>query len=71
LPIRGFIDCKQKLQFTNDGKGPGHWPFDKRFYILLNVAVGGDWGGQLGIDDNIFPPKMDVDYVRAYKTIEK
>lgn len=65
--IRGFIDGVQHFQFTNDGKGPSHWPFDKRFHILLNIAVGGDWGGQQGIDGNIFPAKMDVDYVRVYK----
>jgi beta-glucanase (GH16 family) len=69
--IRGFIDGKQVFQFTNDGKGAAHWPFDKRFHILLNVAVGGDWGGQQGIDDSIFPAKMDVDYVRVYKMIDK
>jgi len=65
--IRGFIDGVQHFQFINDGKGPSHWPFDKRFHILLNIAVGGDWGGQQGIDDSIFPAKMDVDYVRVYK----
>ncbi|HXL58017.1 MAG TPA: glycoside hydrolase family 16 protein [Chitinophagaceae bacterium] len=69
--IRGFIDGEQKFQFVNDGKGAAHWPFDKRFHILLNVAIGGDWGGQHGIDDNIFPAKMEVDYVRVYKMIEK
>jgi beta-glucanase (GH16 family) len=69
--IRGFIDGAQLFQFTNDGAGPSHWPFDQEFHILLNVAVGGDWGGQQGIDDSIFPATMQVDYVRVYKMIDK
>ncbi|RYD86861.1 MAG: glycoside hydrolase family 16 protein, partial [Sphingobacteriales bacterium] len=47
------------------------WPFDKRFHLLLNVAVGGDWGGAQGIDNSTFPNAMEVDYVRVYKMIEK
>ena len=47
------------------------WPFDKPFHLLLNIAVGGDWGGQKGVDDSIFPQKMEVDYVRVYPLVEK
>jgi beta-glucanase (GH16 family) len=43
------------------------WPFDGPQYLLLNVAVGGAWGGQQGIDDNAFPARMEVDYVRVYQ----
>ncbi len=43
------------------------WPFDQRFHLLLNVAVGGTWGGQRGIDDSIFPQAMEVEYVRVYQ----
>jgi hypothetical protein len=35
------------------------------------VAVGGDWGGAQGIDDSIFPQKMEIDYVRYFKMIDK
>ena len=69
--IRGFIDGLQKFEFVNDGQGYMHWPFDQKFHILLNVAVGGDWGGQQGVDDNVFPATMQVDYVRVYKMIDK
>ena len=68
--IKGFIDDKQCFQFKNTGKGFEEWPFDKRFHLLLNVAVGGNWGGQKGIDESAFPGKMEVDYVRVYKMIE-
>jgi beta-glucanase (GH16 family) len=43
------------------------WTFDKPMYLLLNVAVGGFWGGYKGIDGNIFPQSMEVDYVRVFK----
>lgn len=43
------------------------WPFDSEFYLLLNVAVGGNWGGKYGVDDSIFPATMEVDYVRLYQ----
>ena len=44
-----------------------NWPFDKPHFFLLNVAVGGDWGGEEGVDDSILPATMDVDYVRVYQ----
>ena len=43
------------------------WPFDKRFYLLLNVAVGGKWAGKHGIDERAFPATMEVAYVRVYR----
>lgn len=43
------------------------WPFDQRFHIILNIAVGGNWGGQKGMDDSIWPQKMEVEYVRVYQ----
>lgn len=61
------IDGKKVFRFENTGNGPGEWPFDKRFHLLLNVAVGGNWGGLKGVDQTIFPATMEVDYVRVYK----
>lgn len=42
------------------------WPFDQRFHLIMNIAVGGGWGGVQGIDDSIWPQKMEVEYVRVY-----
>jgi len=69
--IRGYID--DNLVFTNVNEGTGYqvWPFDQQFHLLLNVAVGGDWGGIQGIDEAAFPASMQVDYVRYYKMIDK
>ncbi|WP_262326692.1 glycoside hydrolase family 16 protein [Carboxylicivirga litoralis] len=47
------------------------WPFDKRFHIVLSLAVGGNWGGIHGIENDIFPCQMEVDYVRVYKKNNK
>jgi beta-glucanase (GH16 family) len=62
-----FINKDKVFTFKNTGKNSDEWPFDKRFHLLLNVAVGGNWGGQHGVDDSIFPTTMLVDYVRVYK----
>lgn len=69
--ITGYIDDQQMFEFLNEGKGSPVWPFDKKFHLLLNIAFGGNWGGAQGIDAAILPQKMDVDYVRVYKMIEK
>lgn len=69
--VRGYYDNVMVFEFVNEGTGYKVWPFDKRFHLLLNVAVGGDWGGAQGIDDTIFPQKLEVDYVKYFKMIEK
>ena len=48
-----------------------NWPFDKPHYFLLNVAVGGSWGGQQGVEDKTWPSTMEVDFVRVYQQIPK
>lgn len=53
--------------FTNEKSGKEAWPFDEAQHLLLNIAVGGAWGGQKGIEDAIFPIKMEIDYVRVYQ----
>ena len=61
------IDGLQYHVFKNDHTGSETWPFDKEFHLLLNIAVGGNWGGKFGVDDKIFPQKMEIDYVRVYQ----
>ncbi|TLX74944.1 glycoside hydrolase family 16 protein [Labilibacter sediminis] len=48
-------------------KNSSNWPFNKPHFFILNVAVGGTWGGAQGIDNSIFPQTMEVDYVRVYQ----
>ena len=62
-----FIDDHKVFTFTNTGKGVDEWPFDQKFHLILNVAVGGNWGGVEGVDNEIFPASMQIDYVRVYQ----
>lgn len=62
-----YVDDRKYFSFTNEGTGNDVWPFDKPHYLIMNVAVGGNWGGRYGIDESIFPQKMLVDYVRYYE----
>ena len=63
-----FVDEKQYHSvIKNPGDDYKAWPFDQKFHLILNIAVGGNWGGQQGIDDSIWPQRMEVDWVRIYK----
>ena len=62
-----FVDDQKYFTYRNDGTGPDAWPFDKSQYLILNLAMGGAWGGQKGIDDSILPQKFYIDYVRVYQ----
>ncbi|MFT7588201.1 MAG: beta-glucanase (GH16 family) [Limisphaerales bacterium] len=64
--------CDDQLYFTfnNDGSGQKAWPFDQRFHIITNLAVGGNWGGKHGVDDTIWPKRLEIDYVRVYKLVQ-
>ena len=62
-----FIDGQKYFTFRNEGTGDPAWPFDKPQYLLINLAIGGSWGGQRGIDDARFPHRYLVDYVRIYQ----
>jgi beta-glucanase (GH16 family) len=65
--INFLLDDTIVFSYHNSGNGYKEWPFDQRFHLLLNIAVGGNWGGQQGVDDTIFPAAMQVDYVRIYQ----
>ncbi len=69
-PERIFMQVDGKTYASFDkkpGDGEAEWPFDKPFYLILNLAVGGDWGGQKGVDSSAFPQRMEVDFVRVYQ----
>jgi beta-glucanase (GH16 family) len=65
--VDGFVDGQKYFTFRNEGTGSRVWPFDKPQYLLLNLAIGGSWGGQKGIDDSLFPHRYLIDYVRIYQ----
>jgi len=72
--IRAFVNQQQFLTFknerlTNPAADYQQWPFDKPFHLLLNIAVGGTWGGSQGVDQTIWPQRMEIDYVRVYQPV--
>lgn len=62
-----FANDKKAFSFKNEHAGSAAWPFDQQFHLLLNIAIGGSWGGQQGVDDSVFPREMIIDYVRVYR----
>jgi beta-glucanase (GH16 family) len=66
--IKGFVDGEAYFHFDNDGKGDKRtWPFNVPFYLKLNLAWGGDWGGAQGVDESKLPATYEIDYVRVYQ----
>ena len=65
--IDWFLDERKVFTFNNEGTGNAAWPFDKPQFIILNLAFGGDWGGQKGVDLQSLPQSLLVDYVRVYQ----
>lgn len=61
------IDDQPKFMFRRVENDRSRWPFDQPMHLILNVAVGGSWGGQQGIDDAAFPARFEIDYVRVYQ----
>lgn len=63
-----FVDDELQFTFENQNQSFSEWPFDKAFHLILNIAIGGNWGGVEGVDDTLFPKTMEVDFVRVYKS---
>ena len=63
--ISFYIDSKEVYTFKPMTKNAQTWPFDKPFYLIINMAIGGHFGGP-EVDDNIFPQDFIVDYVKVY-----
>lgn len=64
--IKGYVDGRNYFTYTKTENSVEAWPFKDPFNIILNNAVGGDWGGSQGIDDNSMPWTFVIDYVRVY-----
>lgn len=62
-----FVDDKKYFTYRNEGTGEDVWPYNKDQYLILNLAIGGAWGGAKGIDEASFPQKYYIDYVRVYQ----
>ncbi len=64
--IEFFVDGKKVYTFAPKKRTTEVWPFNQPFYLILNVAIGGNFGGP-EVDDSIFPQQFIIDYVRIYQ----
>ena len=65
--ITTYVDGKKQLSYDNRGLGRDDWPYNDPFYIIFNLAWGGDWGGSQGVDETALPVTMEVDYVHVFQ----
>jgi beta-glucanase (GH16 family) len=63
--VRFGIDGILHSQYRNPRQGTERWPFDTPQFLILNIAIGGDFGG--AVDDAIFPVSMEIEHVRVYQ----
>ena len=65
------VDARRYHRFERGaGAGRDEWPFDRPFHLVINLAVGGDWGGQAGIDEPAFDGDgqvLEVAWVRVFR----
>lgn len=61
-----FVDKDLVYTFQPQVKNENTWPFDQPFFFLINVAIGGNFGGP-AVDDTVFPQEFIIDYVKVYQ----
>ena len=64
--IKGYVNGILYFHFDKSSELFNDWPYDNPFFLIINLAIGGDWGGVEGIDTSIFPASFIIDYVRMY-----
>ena len=64
--IQFFVDEQLVYTFDPENKTEDVWPFDQPFYMIVNLAIGGNFGGP-EVDDLIFPQEFVLDYIKVYK----
>ena len=66
--IKFYFDGELHFTFNNDHTNNyDTWPFYNPFYLKLNLAWGGNWGGAMGLDESCLPATYEIDYVRVFK----
>lgn len=65
--MRFFVDDKLYFTYKKESSDNDVWPFDNPHYLIINLAIGGGWGGQQGIAADLFPQKYYIDYVKVYE----
>lgn len=65
--LKGYVNGVEYFNLYKEDFPPEFWSFDDKMFIILNLAVGGTWGGAEGVDYNSFPQKLEIDYIRVYE----
>ena len=63
--IRFYVDDNLVYEYAPIQKDEKTWPYNKPFYMIINTAIGGNFGGPK-VDDTIFPKDFKVDYIKVY-----
>jgi len=61
-----YTDSRLVLHYQPEIKNSDTWPFDKPFFLIFNIAIGGNWGGP-DVDEKLFPATMAVDWIKVYQ----
>jgi hypothetical protein len=64
--IIGYVDGVKYFSLYKKDIDPALWTFDSNMFLIINLAIGGSWGGYEGVDSSAFPQTVLVDYVRVY-----
>ena len=64
--IKFYIDNQLMYTFSPKEKNKKNYPFNKPFFVILNMAIGGSFGGP-DVDDSIFPQEFIIDYIKIYQ----
>jgi len=61
-----YVDDQLVYTFSPKKHSKEIWPFDQPFYIIVNLAIGGNFGGP-EVDNTIFPQEFIIDYIKVYQ----
>ena len=61
-----YFNDQKVFTYENENEGEISWPFDKPFYVIMNLAFGGAWGATRGTDETKLPQEFRVDYIRVF-----
>ena len=64
--IAFYVDGHNVYTFAPKDKSQEVWPYNQPFYLLLNLAIGGNFGGK-EVDRTVFPQEFVIDYIRVYQ----
>ena len=64
--IKGFVDGVHYYTYDKNANDQ-EWPFHQSQNIILNLAIGGGWGGLKGVDQSMVSQEYIIDYVRVFE----